>query len=51
MAVLDTAHVAIVPGDDFGVAAPQRHVRFSYATKYERIEEAVVRLERLLRAV
>jgi len=50
MAVLHDAHVAIVPGDDFGVAAPQRHVRFSYATKYERIEEAVARLERLLRA-
>lgn len=49
MAVLNDAHVAIVPGDDFGVAAPRRHVRFSYATKYERIEEAVARLERLLR--
>lgn len=48
MAVLRDAHVAIVPGDDFGVAAPQRHVRFSYATKYERIEEAVARLARLL---
>ncbi len=47
MAVLQDAHVAIVPGDDFGVAAPQRHVRFSYATKYERIEEAVARLGRL----
>jgi len=47
MAVLHAAHVAIVPGDDFGVAAPQRHVRFSYATKYERIEEAVARLRRL----
>jgi aspartate/methionine/tyrosine aminotransferase len=47
MAVLEDAHVAIVPGDDFGVAAPQRHVRFSYATKYERIEEAVARLRRL----
>ena len=47
MAVLQDAHVAIVPGDDFGVAAPQRHVRFSYATKYERIEEAVARLRRL----
>ncbi|RNF29079.1 aminotransferase, partial [Massilia aurea] len=47
MAVLRDAHVAIVPGDDFGVAAPQRHVRFSYATKYERIEEAVARLRRL----
>jgi aspartate/methionine/tyrosine aminotransferase len=47
MAVLHDAHVAIVPGDDFGVAAPRRHVRFSYATKYERIEEAVARLRRL----
>jgi aspartate/methionine/tyrosine aminotransferase len=37
-----------VPGDDFGFAAPARHVRFSYATKYERIEEAVQRLARLL---
>jgi len=50
MAVLHDAHVAIVPGDDFGVAAPQRHVRFSYATRYERIEEAVARLQRLLGA-
>jgi aspartate/methionine/tyrosine aminotransferase len=49
MAVLRDAHVAIVPGDDFGVAAPHRHVRFSYATKYERIEQAVDRLARLLR--
>jgi aspartate/methionine/tyrosine aminotransferase len=47
-AVLEEAHVAIVPGDDFGFAAPQRHVRFSYATKYERIEEAVQRLAKLL---
>jgi len=47
-AVLEEAHVAIVPGDDFGFAAPARHVRFSYATKYERIEEAVQRLARLL---
>jgi aspartate/methionine/tyrosine aminotransferase len=47
-AVLEEAHVAIVPGDDFGFAAPERHVRFSYATKYERIEEAVQRLARLL---
>ena len=48
MALLNDAHVAIVPGDDFGVAAPSRHVRFSYATKYERIEEAVARLARKL---
>jgi len=49
MAVLKEAEVAIVPGDDFGFAAPKRHVRFSYATKYERIEQAVERLGRLLR--
>jgi len=48
MAVLREAEVAIVPGDDFGFAAPQRHVRFSYAAKYERIEQAVERLRRLL---
>jgi aspartate/methionine/tyrosine aminotransferase len=47
MAVLRDAHVAIVPGGDFGFAAPQRHVRFSYAARYERIEEAVGRLGRL----
>ena len=49
MAALKEAHVAIVPGDDFGFAAPQRHVRFSYATRYERIEEAADRLARMLR--
>jgi len=48
--VLREGHVAIVPGDDFGFAAPSRHVRFSYATRLERIEEAVGRLGRLLRA-
>lgn len=48
--VLRDAHVAIVPGDDFGFAAPGRHVRFSYATRLERIEEAVGRLRRVLGA-
>jgi aspartate/methionine/tyrosine aminotransferase len=50
MAVLREAGVAIVPGDDFGFAAPERHVRFSYATRYERIEEAVERLRKFLKA-
>lgn len=49
MAVLRDALVALVPGDDFGFAAPQQHVRFSYATKYERIEQAVDRLATLIR--
>lgn len=48
MAVLEGAAVALVPGDDFGVAAPKRHVRLSYANKFERIEEAVGRLAHLL---
>lgn len=46
MALLHEAHVAIVPGDDFGVAAPHSHVRFSYATKFERIEQALDRISR-----
>jgi aspartate/methionine/tyrosine aminotransferase len=49
MAVLRDAHVAIVPGDDFGFAAPARHVRFSYATEYSRIEQALERMARILR--
>lgn len=44
MNLLHKAHVAIVPGDDFGFAAPSRHVRFSYATSLERIEQALTRL-------
>jgi aspartate/methionine/tyrosine aminotransferase len=47
MSVLKQAKVAIVPGDDFGFAAPGRHVRFSYATRYERIEEAIERMARI----
>jgi aspartate/methionine/tyrosine aminotransferase len=44
MTVLRDTAVAIVPGADFGHAAPLRHVRFSYATSLHRIEEAVRRL-------
>jgi aspartate/methionine/tyrosine aminotransferase len=47
MDVLQKTGVAIVPGADFGFAAPARHVRLSYATKLSRIEEAVERLARL----
>lgn len=48
MDVLRDASVAIVPGADFGFAAPLQHVRLSYATEYLRIEQAVERLARLL---
>ncbi|MFL6672088.1 MAG: pyridoxal phosphate-dependent aminotransferase [Massilia sp.] len=47
MALLQQAGVAIVPGDDFGFAAPSRHVRLSYATGYDRLEEAVARMRKL----
>src|SRR5450830_486998 len=48
MTVLRETGLAIVPGADFGVAAPERHVRFSYATSLARIEQAVARLAALL---
>jgi aspartate/methionine/tyrosine aminotransferase len=47
MDVLRHSAVAIVPGADFGFAAPEKHVRLSYATKLSRIEEAVQRMARL----
>ncbi len=41
--LLHTAHVAVVPGDAFGMPG---HLRFSYATSMERIEEGLRRLAR-----
>jgi len=46
-AMLHDAGVVMVPGMDFGVAQPRRYVRLSYATAYERMEEAVQRLRNL----
>lgn len=46
-AMLHEAGTVLVPGMDFGVAAPHRYVRVSYATAYERLEEAVDRLRGL----
>jgi aspartate/methionine/tyrosine aminotransferase len=46
--LLETAGVAITPGLDFGTQAPQRHVRFSYATTRPRLEEGVRRLAAFL---
>jgi aspartate/methionine/tyrosine aminotransferase len=42
--MLHDAGTVMVPGMDFGVAAPHQYVRLSYATAYERLEEAVDRL-------
>ena len=43
-AMLHDAGTVMVPGMDFGVAAPHQYVRLSYATAYERLEEAIGRL-------
>ena len=47
--LLRATGVCLVPGKDFGVAAPDRYVRISYATSVDRLEEAVERMRRYLR--
>ncbi len=42
--ILDEAHVAITPGRDFGVAAPERHMRIAYTQTQPRLREAVERI-------
>jgi len=42
--ILETTGVAITPGADFGKYRSNIHVRFSYATSKERIEEGLKRL-------
>lgn len=46
--LLRATGVCLVPGKDFGVAAPERYVRISYATSLDRLEEAVERMRRYL---
>ncbi len=41
--ILETAHVAVTPGTDFGERG-EGYLRISYATAYERIEEGMDRL-------
>lgn len=47
--LLHQAHVAVTPGMDFGITAPQRHVRFSYASDLAQLEAAVDRMGRYLK--
>ena len=42
--LLEKAGVAATPGLDFGSNAPERHIRFAYTTRIERLAEAVRRL-------
>jgi aspartate/methionine/tyrosine aminotransferase len=46
-AMLHEAGVVMVPGMDFGSAAPQTYIRVSYATAYAKLEQAVERLGQL----
>ena len=46
--LLERAAVAITPGRDFGVHAPARHVRFSYATSLPRLQEGAHRIAAFL---
>ncbi len=43
--LLETAHIATVSGDPFGA---EGHIRFSYATSREKINEGMMRLEKAL---
>lgn len=42
--LLDEAHVAVVPGDNFGSAEGASYIRISYATSMENIMEGVQRI-------
>jgi len=46
--LLDEERVAVVPGSSFG-AGGAGFVRCSYATAYEKIEEALQRMEKFMR--
>jgi aspartate/methionine/tyrosine aminotransferase len=46
---LEEAHVALTPGDDFGVASARDHVRLSYATASTELSIAIERLEPFVR--
>jgi aminotransferase len=45
--LLDEERVAVVPGNSFG-AGGEGYVRCSYATAYEKIEEALTRIQRFM---
>ena len=47
--LLEQAGVAITPGKDFGIHAPERHVRFAYTTDIARLEEGVRRMAAFIR--
>jgi aminotransferase len=48
--LLEEEHVAVIPGGAFGPSGAE-HVRACYATSYERLEEALVRIGRFVERV
>ncbi len=46
VAMLNEAGVVLVPGLDFGESTARSHIRLSYATSMENLQEAVARLEK-----
>jgi aspartate/methionine/tyrosine aminotransferase len=46
--LLQQAGVALTPGRDFGVHAPERYVRITYTTSLENLQEGVERIRRFL---
>ena len=43
--LMNRAHLAVTPGRDFGVAAPEQFLRFSTASSMAHLQEAIARLE------
>jgi aspartate/methionine/tyrosine aminotransferase len=48
--LMQHAHVAVTPGRDFGLHAPENFVRFSTASSLEDLNTAATRLKHLLEA-
>jgi aspartate/methionine/tyrosine aminotransferase len=47
-ALLHQAGVALTPGRDFGMNAPERHLRITYTTSLDNLQEGVKRIRRFL---
>jgi len=48
MRLLEREAVAVTPGTDFGVNAPERHLRFAYTTAIEKLSEGMERMRQFL---
>ena len=48
--LIERAGVAATPGLDFGVSAPERHMRFAYTVSAEKLAEGLSRMESYFRA-